>query len=161
MIKINAFLCVSRRLLEPSMLCVQSDLKFRLLCQGHFSCCSSQYSLVEKSSYPTCSIWARPIKTEGICPSIPGSLRWPSNHVPGMAICDRTGLLGTAGLVWPSWGSADWFPAPSAAQVPDLSLHCVSAWGLPPPELLTCSNSSITHSWESASWGKGLTFTAT
>lgn len=34
----------------------------------------------------TWSDWDLPMMTEGICPSIPGILRWPSSHVPGMDI---------------------------------------------------------------------------
>lgn len=105
---------------------------------------------------PTWSIWDLPIMTDGICPNIPGSLLWPSNHVPGMDIWDRTGLLGTA-VHWPSSGSEGWFSFSAATCVTGLS----SPGGLGAPEALPCSNSSITHSWESPSWSTGLRFTAT
>lgn len=98
--------------------------------------------------------------TEGICPSMPGSLLWPSNHVPGMAIWDRTGLLGTA-VDWQSCGSDERLSVSAGVWVLGLSSCRASAGGLLPPEPLPCSSSSITHSWESPSWGTGLRFTAT
>lgn len=107
---------------------------------------------------PTCSIWDLPIMTEGICPSMPGSLLCPSNHVPGMAICDSTGLLGTP-VDWPSCRSDEWFSVSAAMWDPGLPSCDASAAGLLPPD--PCSSSSITHSWESPSWGTGLKFTAT
>lgn len=98
--------------------------------------------------------------TDGICPSIPGSLLWPSNHVPGMAICDRTGLPGTA-RDWPSCCSKEWFSVLTGMWEPTFFSCWASPGGLLPPEPLPCSSSSITHSWESPSWGIGLRFTAT
>lgn len=109
---------------------------------------------------PTWSTWDLPIMTEGICPNIPGSLLWPSNHVPGMDICDKTGLLGTA-VHWPSCGSEDWFSVSVGMRVPGLSSCSTSPGGLVAPEALPCSSSSITHSCESPSWSTGLRFTAT
>lgn len=120
-----------------------------------FTSCTSKCLITS-----TWSIWGLPIMTEGICPSIPGSLLWPSNHVPGMDICDRTGLLGTA-VDWPSCGSEDWFSVSAGGCIPCLSSCRASPAGLVAPEPLPCSSSSITHSWESPSWGTGLRLTAT
>lgn len=109
---------------------------------------------------PTWSPWDLPIMTEGICPNIPGSLLWPSNQVPGMAICDKTGLLGAA-VHWPSCGSEDWLSVSADVRIPGLSSYRASPGGFVAPEPLPCSSSSITHSWESPSCSSGLRFTAT
>lgn len=94
---------------------------------------------------PTCSIFDLPIMIDGICPNNPGSLLWPSSHVPDIDICDKTGLIGTA-VYWPSCASEDGISVSAGSHILGLSSCGASAEGLAAPEPLPCSSSSITHS---------------
>lgn len=81
--------------------------------------------------------------SEVICPSIPGSLLWLSNHAPGMDIWDITGLVGTAAS-WPSCASWDWSPGSAGLCVVPLSSGRGS---LVAAARLSLSNLSAMYSW--------------
>lgn len=97
----------------------------------------------------TWSSWALPMMSEVICPSIPGSLLWFINHVPGMDIWDKTGLVGTAA----SW---DWSSGSAGLRDAALSSGAASPGTLVAPEPLFRSNLSTRYSWGPPSVSTGL-----
>lgn len=84
--------------------------------------------------------------SEVICPSIPGSLLWLSNHAPGMDIWDKTGLVGTTASR-PSCASRDWSSGSTGLCVAALSSGRASPKSLVATELLSLSNLSTMYSW--------------
>lgn len=87
--------------------------------------------------------------SEVICPSIPGSLLWFSNHAPGMDIWDKTGLVGTAA----SW---EWSSGSAGLCVVALTSGAASPGSLVAPGLLSPSNLSTRYSWGPPSVSTGL-----